>query len=278
MLVTRVYDQEDGVMLFEDVEKSSIARIRTIDDGQFQLVENQDQRVMEDSAGVVFNQERGSGSTLLASDSADPVQFQPAVKPSPTKSKEKRAREKKDEAGSESSDERTPLERSMLTGPAAKMAKTTEKTTSGGGRVSTANGAKAVAGGNGSGVRKAGKAKGAGTVGGGGGGGTSSDNAIKHLLEEVDDEMQKFKAASSMRDIKEETLANLAGRLNGKQKPSSRRKVGRITAQRPSTCWRRSAARRQNFSHWSMFAKLLWPFLKRGRENRPLCLRTSCMR
>ena len=277
MLVTRVYDQEDGVMLFEDIEKSSIARIRTIDDGQFQLVENQDQRVMEDSAGVVFHQERGNGSTLLASDLAEPVQSQPAVNPQPSKLKDKRAREKKDEAGSESSDERTPLERSMLTGPAAKRAKTTEKTTSGGSRVSTANGAKAVAGGNGSGVRKAGKAKGAGTVGGGGGG-TSSDNAIKHLLEEVDDEMQKCKAASSMRDIKEETLANLAGRLNGKQKPSSRRKVGRITAQRPSTCWRRSAARRQNFSHWSMFAKLLWPFLKRGRENRPLCLRTSCMR
>ena len=61
MLVTRVFDQEDGVMVLEDIEKASITRIRTIDDGQFQLVKNQDQRVMEDAAGAVFNQERGSG-------------------------------------------------------------------------------------------------------------------------------------------------------------------------------------------------------------------------
>ena len=102
--VTKVFDQQKGVRLFEDIESNSIIRQSVIDDGRVQLVENHDQRVMEDAAELMHEQERGGGPGLTVHDFVESQSSK-----SPTQ-KNKPKKERAEPIGDSSSEEMTPRE------------------------------------------------------------------------------------------------------------------------------------------------------------------------
>ena len=60
---TRVYDQGEGEYLFEEVEGSSVRVDNVVDNGEVNLMENQQERVMEDTSNMMFEQIRRAQRT-----------------------------------------------------------------------------------------------------------------------------------------------------------------------------------------------------------------------
>ena len=64
--VTRVYDQEEGERLFEDIEGEEVGTTQVLDDNRFQLTDDQQERAEEDAFDLVLRDQRGSGGFTAA--------------------------------------------------------------------------------------------------------------------------------------------------------------------------------------------------------------------
>lgn len=208
--VTRIYDHEEGICAFEDVQKDEVEENQTLENGAFDVFENQAERVMDDTVQSVLHAERGGRPTLRASDVA-PASSQPrqstslSVSP-PSKAERKNASLEDNKSDESSSDELSPLERTMLKAPTTKRQKTKEgvvKAKGGGGdtRATGGGGTRATGGGG----------------GGGAGGGKVDEKSIQTLLAEVDGELTLLKQAEALDAVKDEALASLATRVNQKK-------------------------------------------------------------
>lgn len=75
---TRVYDQVAGTVAFEELEGSSVRVDNTVDNGEVNLMENQQERVMEDTSNLMFEQiRRAQGLTVNDVQPAVPAQASP---------------------------------------------------------------------------------------------------------------------------------------------------------------------------------------------------------
>ena len=192
----------------------------------FNLTEDQQDRVEAETAQLLNSDMRSSGSSFrlsaLAPEETDRALGVKRKSDSPASTPKKGADAKLELAGSSSEDEQTPIERAR-----ARLGRSDP------GKLKADKSGRGAGGG---GVASA-KAKAVGRTGGGvgsGGGGAAADKNAAVLLEEVEKELTIFQQCAELSQVKEDTLANIAGRLD-KTKisawPESSQRLDRRSAQ-----------------------------------------------
>ena len=130
-MFTKVYNEEEGEYLFEEIQGKTIIRNQTIDDGSYSVAEDQQERNFEQSAGHMFGATFSSRSSLLASEVDPPqvrVKSEAASSSSRAGTATKRDREKYDVV-SRDEDGLPPLEKSLAVGQPKKQAKQKQRKT-----------------------------------------------------------------------------------------------------------------------------------------------------
>ena len=108
---TRIYDQAEGVCNFEEVEGSSVRVDNVVDNGEVNLMENQQERVMEDTSNMMFEQiRRAQGLTVN--------DVHPAVPEAPASASRRgeaaAEKRKKEEESSDDDEDLRPMERALM--------------------------------------------------------------------------------------------------------------------------------------------------------------------
>ena len=203
--VTYICSQDEGERVYEHIEGTGTESERVIDSGMFNLTEDQQDRVEEETAQLLNSDMRSSGSSFrlsaLAPEETDRAWGVKRKFDSPAVTPKKNSDAKLEFAGSSSEDEQTPIERAR-----ARLGRSDP------GKLKAEKPGRGAGGGAASA-----KAKAAGRTGGGvgsGGGGAAADKNAAVLLEEVEKELTTLEQCAELSQVKEETLANLAGRLD----------------------------------------------------------------
>ena len=193
---TKVYEHRHGIYKFEETAGTELRSEQTLDDGRFELAENQAETVMGDCASSQFAASRPAASSMLI---MEDVGMEPASSPQKPRSEPrnsssaagpKREREKDDS----SSDDVAPVDR-MMGGDRRKKKAKVESKGKGQGRGST--------------VGESLSASVSGVV--------SSDKGVAELLEEAKRLLEDFKDATTVADIKAESMASLSSRIQSKR-------------------------------------------------------------
>ena len=193
---TKVYEHRHGIYKFEETAGTELRSEQTLDDGRFELAENQAETVMGDCASSQFAASRPAASSMLI---MEDVGMEPASSPQKPRSEPrnsssaagpKREREKDDS----SSDDVAPVDR-MMGGDRRKKKAKVESKGKGQGRGST--------------VGESPSASVSGVV--------STDKGVAELVEEAKRLMEDFKDATTVADIKAESMASLSSRIQSKR-------------------------------------------------------------
>ena len=198
--VTRVYDQEEGERLFEDIEGEEVGTTQVLDDNRFQLTDDQQERAEEDAFDLVLREQRGSGG-FTAAELGEESETKRARTSgaSATPHKAKKDEEASEHGDSSSDDGLSPAERAQqaeaLKQSGAKKGKAKPKSSPQKSQSNTSL-----------------------SMGNGGGSSGCSDKNVQVLLQEVEVELQTLAKCSTLADIKEETLTSLIARLGSKKK------------------------------------------------------------
>ena len=200
---TRIYDQVEGEHAFEEIEGSSIRVDTVVDNGEVNLMENQQERVMEDTSNMMFEQiRRAQGLTVN--------DVHPAVPEAPASASRRgeaaAEKRKKEEQSSDDDEDLSPMERALMgTKQETPKKKKLKKEREAESPVTPGCGFSADVP-------------------------SSADKSTTHLLSEVLAEMHTLKGAETIGDIKLETLTSLLGRLvtknNGLTKKAVKDKGG----------------------------------------------------
>ena len=214
IMVTRIFDQKEGVTAFEDYQDSGVESQNMLANGQIILTEGQQDAAMDAAVAMINGEGRGGGAvSLTAADFGDagpssasgPSASMTVV--SPRRPAQPNPVEPQKTGAISSDEEDTPLGQSLRTHrqadgqPVKAKAKTAPKKQKG------------IAGAGGK--PTTGSAGGGGSSGGSGVGAT--DKTVRELLAEVEAAKVALKSAKSLDEIKEELLASLVGRLNTKK-------------------------------------------------------------
>ena len=216
--VTRIYDQEKGERIFEDVEGEGVEAEKEVDGGELILREDQQERAQEDAALAIFA-DRGqasSSSTIRASDLGESPLAPSSGRRSTQASPQAQASNKDAMAqlGEDSSDDGlSPFERSMV--PAS--------STPGGQRAKAKAKGKSSSTPGGRGVSNSSLKPTAGNASGGGGGG--ADKNIQELFDDINKEQEVLKLCNKLEEVREETLQSLLSRLGGKKTSLAKRNL-----------------------------------------------------
>ena len=239
---TKIYEHKKGVCAFQELSGTSVKSQQVIDDGRFQLAEEQQERAFQDVVDAQMRTQRLEGS-LTTEDVEEPAQKK-RKKDQSDEPGSKRSRKddgKPADGASSSEDDVAPFE-AQLSLPGKKKPKPKARKGSGGGSGDTGG-----TGGTGG--------RGDGNGDGGGGGGLPSstgsqdigDKATEQLLEEVDRELVVFAQAENLDDIKLETINSLLQRLQSKRTQLGK-KVGKSKTQKILNAITKVAERKTQFA------------------------------
>ena len=195
---TRVYDQVAGTVAFEELEGSSVRVDNTVDNGEVNLMENQQERVMEDTSNLMFEQiRRAQGLTV---NDVHPA-FPEAPASASRRGEAAAEKRKKEEESSDDDEDLSPMERALMWSkqetPKKKKLKKDREAES---PVTPGCGFSADVP-------------------------LSADKGTTHLLSEVLAEMHTLKGAETIGDIKLETLTSLLGRMVTKKNGLTKKAV-----------------------------------------------------
>ena len=206
---TKVYKQVKGEWEFKETVTSQVKSSQVIDDGRFQLVENQAQQVFEDHSAATFSHNTGNKRLTMSDMGGSASSVTPVTTP---KAKAKAKAKAAANEDTSSDEEMSPMEKQM----AADSGKTKK------GR-SSKDKAK---------DKDKDKDKGKGGAGGGAGGGGGAaggelEASTEQFIQEVMRELDVFKASLKVTEATQESLESLASRLQ-----SSRIKLSKKAAKK----------------------------------------------
>ena len=119
IMVTRIFDQKEGVTAFEDYQDSGVESQNMLDNGQIILTEGQQDAAMDDAVAMINDEERGGGGavSLTAADFGDagPSSASGPSAPSPQKPAQPNPAEPQNTEAISSDEEDTPAEKSLRT-------------------------------------------------------------------------------------------------------------------------------------------------------------------